>query len=68
IATLLCYADLQVQDKAMNLGIFELLDKAERYNDEEAYYEAVTAESLQQTAQKLFTESNCSTLYYRAKM
>lgn len=67
IATLLCYADLQVQDKAMNLGIFELLDKAERYNDEEAFYEAVTAESLQQTAQKLFTESNCSTLYYRAK-
>ena len=67
IATLLCYADLQVQDKAMNLGIFELLDKAERYNDEESFYEAVTAESLQGTARKLFTESNCSTLYYRAK-
>ena len=68
IATLLCYADLQVQDKAMNLGIFELLDKAERYNDEEAFYEAVTADSLQETARKLFTEDNCSTLYYRAKM
>ena len=66
VATLLCYADLQVQDTAMNLGIFELMEKAERYNDEEALYEAVTAASLQETARKLFTEDNCSTLYYKA--
>lgn len=66
IQTLLYYADLQVQDKAMNLGIFELLDKAERYDDEEAYYRAVTAGNLLDTARGLFTENNSSTLYYKA--
>lgn len=66
IQTLLYYADLQVQDKAMNLGIFELLEKAERYDDEEVYYNGVTAEKLLETSRELFTENNCSTLYYKA--
>lgn len=66
IQTLLYYADLQVQDKAMNLGIFELLDKAERYDEEEVYYNAVSADSLLETAREVFTENNCSTLYYKA--
>ena len=66
IRTLLYYADLQVQDKAMNLAIFELLDNAERYDWEESLYEGVTAEQIMETSGKLFTDSNCSTLYYRA--
>ncbi len=66
IRTLLYYADLQVQDKAMNLAIFELLDKAERYDWEESLYEGVTAEQIMEISGKLFTDNNCSTLYYRA--
>ena len=66
IGTLLSYADLQVQDKAMNLSIFELMEKAERYNTEEEFYRMVSAEALQETARKLFKADNCSTLYYKA--
>lgn len=66
IQTMLYYADLQVQDKAMNLGIFELLDKAERYDDEETHYNGVSADSLLHAAREIFTENNCSTLYYKA--
>lgn len=66
IQTLLSYADLQVQDKSMNFGIFEVLDKAERYYDEDGLYRRVQAEQLREASRGLFTESNCSTLYYKA--
>lgn len=66
IQTLLYYADLQVQDKAMNLGIFELLDTAERYLWEEKLYQKVSAQQIQETCRKLFTVENSSTLYYKS--
>ena len=66
IQTLLSYADLQVQDKSMNLGIFEVLDRAERYYDEDTLYRQVQAGQLRDTSRELFTEANCSTLYYKA--
>ena len=66
IRTLLYYADLQVQDKAMNLSIFELLDQAERYDWEESLYDRVDASQIQTMSRQLFTAENCSTLYYKA--
>lgn len=67
VKTLLYYAELQVQDKAMNLAISEVMDNASRINEEEARYNKVTTEDILLSAKKLFREESCSTLYYKAK-
>lgn len=67
VKTLLFYAELQVQDKAMNLAISEIMDNASCINEEEARYDKVTTEDILSSAKKLFREESCSTLYYKAK-
>lgn len=67
IRTLLYYADLQVQDKAMNLAVFEMIDQAERYDWEEKLYDSISAEQIQSVCKKLFVPNNSSTLYYKAE-
>jgi predicted Zn-dependent peptidase len=67
VKTLLYYAELQVQDKAMNLAISEIMDNASRINEEDARYDKVTTGDILSSAKKLFQEESCSTLYYKAK-
>ena len=67
VKTLLYYAELQVQDKAMNLAISEIMDNASHINEEKAKYNKVTTEDILSSAKKLFSEKSCSTLYYKAK-
>jgi predicted Zn-dependent peptidase len=67
VKTLLYYSELQVQDKAMNLAIAEIMDNAMCINEEENKYDKVTREDILCTSQKLLQETSCSTLYYRAK-
>lgn len=67
VKTLLYYAELQVQDKAMNLAISEIMDNVSRINEEDEKYDKVTTKDILSSAKKLFQEESCSTLYYKAK-
>ncbi len=54
-------------DKAMNLAFYELLGNANDVNLEVERYREVTTEKVKEVASNIFTETNCSTLYYKAK-
>lgn len=58
------FSEINFLNKAMNLAQFELLGKAEDVNNEVKRYSEVTAEQIQNCARTIFTESNCSKLYY----
>jgi predicted Zn-dependent peptidase len=51
----------------MNLCYFELLGNADDVNSEPDKYVAVTKEEILQAAKTVLNESNCSTIYYKAK-
>ena len=68
VKTLLSYSELQVQDKAMNLGIAETLCGAESINYELDKYNAVTTEDILENSKKILQETSCSTLYYKAQI
>lgn len=67
VQTVLDYAELAVQDKAMNLSIFEVMSQAEDINTEDKKYMDVTKEKMQAVAKEVFDNKKCSTLYYKAK-
>ena len=52
--------------KAMDLAYHELLGDADRINQEVKKYRKVTKEDILRVSNDIFTESNCSTLYYKA--
>lgn len=64
VKTVLDFAELSVQDKALNLSIFEIMSRAEDINDEEYKYTSINPSVLQDIAQKVFNPNNCSTIYY----
>ena len=66
VQTVLSYSELQVQDKAMNLGIAETMSDAEMINNELDRYNAIKIEDILASSQNILNEVNCSTLYYRA--
>ena len=66
VKTLLYYAELQVQDKAMNLCIAETMDDVVRINEEEEKYDKVTTKDILSAGKKILQEESCSTLYYKA--
>lgn len=61
------FGEANTLDKAMNLGFYELIGEAENINQEVERYRKVTAERVKEVASTIFTETNCSTLYYKAK-
>jgi predicted Zn-dependent peptidase len=63
----LTFSETDVLTKATNLAISELLGDAALINEEIDRYAAVTREGIQQQANLILNESNCSTLYYLAK-
>jgi zinc protease len=56
-----------VLNKAMDLSYFEMLGDAEMLNHEIEKYCAITPSDIAQTANEIFKETNCSTLYYVAE-
>ena len=60
----LSFAELDILNKAMNLAIAELLGDANLINKEMENYLSVTSAQIHKEANKIFTENNCSTLYY----
>jgi zinc protease len=57
-----------VLNRAMYLSVSELIDGNSTSGKETALYAAVTAEDVKTQAQQIFKQSNCSTLYYMAKI
>ena len=57
---------MSLLDKAMNLAYFELLGDADLMNQEPDRYLQVTAEQIQQQANKMFRKENSSTMVYLA--
>ncbi|MGE0636917.1 MAG: M16 family metallopeptidase [Bacteroidia bacterium] len=63
----LVFSEMGVENKALNLAIFELMGDAEGVNHETEKYQAVTRERVKELAEKTLVDTNCSTLYYHAK-
>ena len=61
------FGEIEVMNKAANLAVSELLGDANMVNLEVEKYLAVTTKEIQEQAQIIFREENCSTLYYKAK-
>lgn len=63
----LLFSETDVLTKATNLAISELMGDANLVNSEIDKYQAVTSKGIQEQAQLILNETNCSTLYYLAK-
>jgi predicted Zn-dependent peptidase len=66
IKTVLYFAELQVQDKAMNLAIAETMTNADLVNKEEARYRSITPQDILLCSREVLREDVCSTLYYKS--
>lgn len=66
IESALLFSEISILDKAINLAYYELLGDAGIMNKEISYYQNTTAADLKEMANQLFTEENCSKLYYKA--
>lgn len=58
------FGEVNVLNRAMNLAYFEMLGNANDVNSEIDKYQAVTAEQLQDVANKIFKKELCNTLKY----
>lgn len=61
------FGDISLLNRAMKLAFAEFLGDLSLVNTEIDKYLAVDREALRKTAKNMFTETNCSTLYYHAK-
>lgn len=59
--------EINVMNKAMNLGFYAMIGDLELLNTEVDIYRSITREELMSFAERLFTPNNSSTLIYRAK-
>lgn len=59
--------EINVMNKAMNLGFYAMTGRLELINEEADIYRSITREEVSEFAHKIFTKSNSSTLIYRAK-
>ena len=64
--SMLAFEDLSVMNRANNLAHYELLGDAMLMNKELEYYHDVTAADILQQCNDIFTDNNCSTIYYRS--
>lgn len=58
------FGEINVMNKAMNLGFYEMLGDIGLINTETEIYRSVTPEEICKTASSVFTRSNSSTLLY----
>lgn len=63
----LLMSQTNILNKGMSLSYYEMLGDADLINTEAERYNAITREELRQTATTIFSENNCSTLYYLAE-
>jgi zinc protease len=58
------FGDIDIANRALNLAYYELAGDANEVNLQPEHYLSVTATDIQQQAQQIFREQNCSVLYY----
>lgn len=61
------FSNIDYLSKATHLAWYELIGKAEDIDSETDKYKTITPDHMQQVARTLFSNSNRSTLYYRAQ-
>lgn len=61
------YGELNVMNKAMNLGYYEMLGDLPLINRETERYRSLTADDVRDFSRRIFTPEQCSTLIYRAR-
>jgi len=66
IESLLIFSESNVLNKAINLAYFELIGDANLINTEKEEYLKVTKRDIVRLSNEIFTEENCSNLYYKA--
>lgn len=64
----LAFEDISLVNRANNLAHYELLGDANLLNLELKKYQAITREEILEECNRLFVDTNCSTLYYRASV
>jgi zinc protease len=65
--SMISFEDMSVMNRANSLAFYELLGDASLMNTELDRYNRVTVEDVQKLSREVFTEENCSTLWYRPK-
>lgn len=60
------FGEMNLLNKAMNLAYFELLGDADLINTEMQKYREVSNIDIKNYCEEIFTESNCSTLFYKS--
>ena len=61
------FGELNVMNKAMNLGFYDMAGDLSLINREVDLYRGVDEEAIRRFSRKTFTPENCSTLIYKAK-
>jgi predicted Zn-dependent peptidase len=64
--SMLAFEDISLMNRANSLANYELLGDANLMNTELESYQAVTREEIMEECNRIFTDTNCSTLYYRS--
>ena len=65
IESSICFSNISILNKAMNLAFYELIGEPELINTEQEKYQEITADDMLEAARVIFRGDNCSTLYYR---
>ncbi len=68
IESSICFSNISILNKAMNLAFYELIGETELINTEQEMYQGITAKDMQKAARVIFRRDNCSTLYYRKEV
>ena len=61
------FGELNVMNKAMNLGYYEMIGDLSLINREVEIYRSLTSGDISDFASRIFRKENSSTLIYRAK-
>ena len=64
--SLMAFEDISLMNRANSLANYELLGDAGLMNKELLIYQSVTAEEILEECNRVFVDTNCSTLYYRS--
>jgi predicted Zn-dependent peptidase len=61
------FSEVNLLNRATNLAYYELIGDTELINTEINLYNKITVEDVMNEADKIFHQTNCSTIYYHAK-
>ncbi|MDR2937252.1 MAG: insulinase family protein, partial [Rikenellaceae bacterium] len=61
------FGEINVMNKAMNLGFYDMLGELPLINAEVERYKAVTANDVMISSQRVFREANSCTLIYKSR-